>query len=215
MPTSVRELLLVGGVFDPPHRAHIRIPAGIRDRLFGPAAWLVYVPAARSPHKPGGPVASDKDRVAMLRLALRDTPRTAIWTDELNRPPPSYWIETLRRAIGSAPSGATIRFIIGSDQAVVFHKWRDFREILGLAEPVVMLRPPHKSGAAVLREMRRAHAWTKAEMEQWGGWIDEANLMDESSTRARSSLGRGAGAAGVPPAVRAYIRRRGLYKKGA
>ena len=43
-------------------------------------------------------------------------PRSAIWTDEIERPGPSYWIDSLRRAIAVAPPGAQLRFLIGSDR---------------------------------------------------------------------------------------------------
>ena len=147
----------------------------------------------------------------MLRLAIRGVPRCRIWTDELDRAGPSYWIDTLRRAARAAPRGAQIRFLIGSDQAAAFHRWREFRRILSLAEPVVMLRPPHRTGAAVIRAMKRTGAWTKPELEHWAVWIDDGDVMDESSTRARAGITKGRAAQGVPPAVRAYIKRRGLY----
>ena len=189
------------------------MPRRIRDRLFGHGAWLVYVPAARSPHKPGGPVAPDRDRVRMLRLATARVPRCAIWMDEIDRAGagPSYWIETLRRAVRAAPPGTHIRFLIGSDQAVAFHRWREFREILNLAEPAVMLRPPHKDAGSVLRAMQETGAWTGAELEHWAAWIDDARVMKESSTAARAAIARGRTAGGVPGVVRAYIKRRGLY----
>lgn len=216
MPASARVLLLFGGVFDPPHRAHIELPRRIRDRLLGRRAWLVYVPAARSPHKPGGPEASDADRVAMLRLATRRLARCGIWTDEIDRSGPSYWIDTLRRAIRAAPPGSQVRFLIGSDQAAAFHRWREFREILTLTQPVVLLRSPHTSEAALLRAMRATGAWSKAELEQWGSWVADTELMDSSSTQVRGALRAGSDSARtlLPVAVRGYIREHGLYGQG-
>jgi nicotinate-nucleotide adenylyltransferase len=85
VPKGAAAVLLCGGVFDPPHKAHVEIPRRVRDELFGRGAWLVYVPAAKSPHKLDGPVASDEERVEMLRLATARVARCAIWTDE-NRP---------------------------------------------------------------------------------------------------------------------------------
>ncbi len=207
-------MLLFGGVFDPPHRAHVELPLSIRDRLLGPRAWLVYVPAARSPHKPGGPVAGDRDRLRMLRLATAGVDRCAVWMEEINRGGPSFWVDTLRRAVRAAPIGVPIRFLIGSDQAVAFHRWRRFRQILDLAEPIVMLRPPHRSAAAVIRAMKRTGVWTAAELEQWGMWIDDASVMDASSTRVRRSIA-GKGCASLMACnVLAYINARGLYNNG-
>lgn len=151
----------------------------------------------------------------MLRLATARVARCVIWTDEIDRARrgPSYWIHTLGRAMRAMPPGAQLRFLIGSDQAVAFHRWRDYRQILILAEPVVMLRPPHRSIDGVLRAMRKTGAWSTPELEQWEGWIDDADAVNVSSTRARSSFRVHAAddARLIAPSVRAYIKRRALY----
>jgi nicotinate-nucleotide adenylyltransferase len=115
-------IVVCGGSFDPPHAWHAlgaRRAAAVLTRADPDAAdaWVLYVPAARSPHK-GEPGASDAQRLRMLRLALRDAGpvegvRWAIWTDEIDRaraakhaarasggvpqPPPSYTVDTLKR----------------------------------------------------------------------------------------------------------------------
>jgi len=216
VPKGAAAVLLCGGVFDPPHKAHIEIPRRVRDELFGRGAWLVYVPAAKSPHKLDGPVASDEERVEMLRLATAGVPRCAIWTDEVDRGgKASFWIDTLRRAVRVLPKGAALRFLIGSDQAVAFHKWKEFREILEIAEPVVMLRPPHRDAGAVIRAMKKTGAWSKMELEHWRAWVEEGAVMELSSTEVREALSEGKARGGVlkdvPRAVLAYARRRGLY----
>jgi nicotinate-nucleotide adenylyltransferase len=201
-------VLLFGGVFDPPHKAHTDLPRRIREHLVEPQAWLVYVPAAQSPHKPGGPEATDRDRLAMLRAATRDLPRCMIWTDEIDRGGPSYWVQTLERAASTLPKGAQLRFIIGSDQAAAFHRWRRFRDILSIAQPVVMVRPPHKDAAGVIRAMRRAGEWTNDELDQWASWIADGPTMKASSTQIRAGSRRDLAAP-----VRAYIRRHSLYSR--
>jgi nicotinate-nucleotide adenylyltransferase len=211
VPDTARSVLLFGGTFDPPHKAHVALPRAVRDRLLGRSAWLVYVPAAQSPHKPDGPRVSNEDRVTMLRLAVGAMPRCAVWTDEIDRRGPSYWVDTVRRAIAVAPPTAQIRFLIGSDQAAAFHRWRGPREILGLAQPIVMVRPPHRSAAGVMRDLKRTRAWSAKELEQWGSWIDDGAVMEASSTGARDAVGAGRAARIIPPRVRAYITSHGLY----
>lgn len=218
MPTTARGVLLVGGTFDPPHIAHVDLPRSARDRLCGRGWWLVYVPAARSPHKADGPRVSDEDRVEMLRLAIRRVPRCAIWTDELDRPGPSYWVDTLRRAATIAPA-TPLRFVIGTDQAIAFHRWREPREILQLAEPLVMLRPPHRSPAGVIRAMRAASFWTQSELDLWRSWIDDDHVVRISATDIRAALSspkptaaqRRAIETQLAPTVRRYIARKELY----
>src|SRR5512140_903779 len=100
LPPGVREVLVFGGTFDPPHAAHARLPFSVRDSMLGPKAWLLYIPAARNPLKDHGPEASDNDRVRMLKmliaehLATSGEGRVGVWNDECERarvnPGPTY-----------------------------------------------------------------------------------------------------------------------------
>ena len=154
----------------------------------------------------------------MLKAASQYIPNSRIWTEEIDRSKdskPSYWIDTLRRARRELSRSTPLRFIIGSDQALVFQKWKDFRKILKLAEPLVMVRPPHANRAAVLRAMRALRVWTPEELKQWGTWINSGKRLGLSSTEARSLLAQGRGRVylrkSLPPEVRRYIAKHNLY----
>ena len=225
IPEGARSVLVFGGTFDPPHRAHVTLPLAVRDAIG--ADWLLYIPAGRSPHKTRNPVASDADRLAMLGAALEGTERVAISTiecagaegpddSEASERPPSYTVDTLERLSGLAGS-TRLRLLIGADQAASFHRWREPERIIGLAEPVVMLRPPHEDRGALLGALGRH--WPKDELDRWSHRIVEAPVMDVSATRVRSLLGAGAiddpevtGA--LPPGVLRVIRERALYRGG-
>lgn len=209
IPEDAASVMFVGGTFDPPHRAHVELPMRVRDAA-EPGAWLVYVPAAQSPHKDAGPVASDADRVAMLELALADVPRSAVWTDELDRDSPSYWVETIRRARRLRPD-ARLRFVIGTDQAVAFHRWHLAGEILELAEPMVLLREPIGSAEALVEALASARvddqrAWSGEAIERWRSWIAPVEPMPAASTDVRGGDG-----SALATAVRSYIVEHGLY----
>lgn len=213
VPADAAAVLLYGGVFDPPHRAHTGLPALVRDAAM-PGAWLVYVPASRSPFK-AAPPTPDADRLAMLRIATEPLPRAAVWTDELDRTrpgEPSYWIETLIRARRALGSGAGLRFLIGADQALGFHRWREPRRILELAEPLVMLRSPAEHANALADGLRSAGFWSDHEIDRWLERIVPVPVLDISATAIRAKLA--AGGCEVPeldPAVLDYIRGAGLY----
>lgn len=206
-------VLLYGGSFDPPHVAHVELAVAARDALqreAGAGLWLVYVPAARSPHKDGGPVATATQRVRMLELVLEGRPQVAIWTDEIERAvtgEPSYWINTVRRAREQLGGDRWLRFLIGADQALQFHRWREAQEILKLARPAVLGRGKVDS-AADLRQAIAAEAggfWSEADLDAWAGWFVDVGVRRASSTEARAGEGE------LAPQVEAYIAREGLY----
>lgn len=202
--------LLYGGSFDPPHLAHTTLAATARD-LARPDAWLVYVPAARNPLKPTGPLATPQHRLEMLRLALRHTPRAAIWTDEIDRAAahnaPAYWIDTLRRALAPQPSPGPLAFLIGADQALQFHLWREPRLILSLSSPVVLPRGSITTPGGLRSALAETRAWSVAELDDWASRLLPLKPLHASSTLARSSHP----AHILDPAVLDYALRHRLY----
>lgn len=225
VPMSARSVLIFGGTFDPPHMGHLMLPGAARDALG--FEWLMYVPAARSPHKEDGPRAGDEDRLAMLAAGLAEVTeaargRTAIGTMELERAAadpdaPSYTIDTLRNLRRALPE-AQLRLLIGADQAASFHAWREPREIIRVAEPVVMLRKPAETVVGLIEAMRATGGWTPAELEAWRGRVVDVPLIDADATGIRAALLRD-GATNqmvhrcVPQSVRCLIEERRLYRE--
>lgn len=211
-------VLLFGGSFDPPHRAHTIVASAVRDRLFGDAGRLVLVPAARSPHKAGSPGASAVQRVEMLRLATEGDRRAHIWTDEIDRAEAggaSYWVETLRRVDRLLPSSTPRRFLIGADQAAAFHRWREPEAILELAEPAVVLREPIGSVEMLVEALEREGVRSDR-IDAWRRWVVRMPLLPERSTDVRAAVAANTGDADglLDSAVLAYIRAHGLYRDG-
>lgn len=219
-------IVLFGGTFDPPHKGHVDLPLRVREALekradAGGRAWTVYVPAARSPHKVEGPVASDADRLAMLGLATRGVACTAVWTDEIDRAvagQPSYSVDTLRRARewldGHGCAGVPMRLLIGADQALAFHKWQSPRDILRLATPAVMLRGDHAGERTLINKLGNLDYYTPAEMNMWRAAIVPMGKIDISASQVREALRFGSDASllnFVPKAVVEYIRKHNLY----
>jgi len=215
VPESVRSLLIFGGAFDPPHRAHIDLSALARDAAG--CDWLLYVPAARAPLKDREPGASDADRLEMLRLALAGRDRTSVTDLEVRRGGVSYTIDTVRELRRLLPRVERFRLLIGADQAAKFHLWREPEEIIRLAEPLVMLRAPAEGREGLLMLMR--DHWPPERLDAWRARIVEIPVVDASSTDVREVLRtRGPddpeAARLLPEAVRGYIRGRGLYRHG-
>ncbi|MEN0019653.1 MAG: nicotinate (nicotinamide) nucleotide adenylyltransferase [Planctomycetota bacterium] len=218
VPAAADGVLLFGGTFDPPHLGHQRLAQLARDSLFGDAGWLVFVPAAQSPHKQSGPIASDEHRLAMLSSVSADVPRSAVWPFELLRGlGPSYWIDTIREAAKQAGTRGLgreqLRFLIGADQAAAFHRWKDFAGILELATPAVILRDPISTADTLLASLEASRTWTPEQMQAWQRWVVLTETMPVSSTSIRSALANNGAdlAAKLSPAVLDYIRANDLY----
>lgn len=201
-------LLVYGGSFDPPHLAHVRLPEAVRTAIG--ADYLLYVPAACSPHKVAQTQTPAAHRVAMLRIALRDAAQSLLWLDEIERAgdgQPSFTVETLRRLRSLLPPHVRLRLLIGADQVLHFHRWREAQAIVQLAEPVVMLRPPHTQ-ESLLVQVADDH-----QRQQWAARIVQVPMMAECSTGIRAALSGGqVSVAGLDPQVFAYIRSHNLYR---
>ncbi len=224
LPANVRGAVVFGGSFDPPHLWHTRIASAARRELCGTQGWIIFVPAARSPLKGVGPIASDSHRLSMLQLATRRTHRCVIWTDELDRAradanQPSYTIETLQRlhkvlTMNRSRSAPTLRLLIGADQAVSFQKWREAASIVGLAEPAVALRPPLDTPDRLAAAMRATGCWSGDELLTWRARILRVQPRALSSTDVRKAGRRETQRSGsLHTEVRAYIDRHRLYER--
>ena len=207
--------LLFGGTFDPPHLAHVELPMLVADEIA--CDEVVYIPAAINPLKSDAPPTPKAHRLAMLEIALRDQSRARISTIELEREGPSYFVDTLEQLIeleeaagdaGDRPSGGR-RFLIGADQALQFHRWRNWERILELAEPVVMLRPPWEE--ADFHAALADAGLDEEAREAWMRRIVIAPIRDIDSTSIRELLREGRDASHLlDRAVLAYNHQHGL-----
>jgi nicotinate-nucleotide adenylyltransferase len=213
IPDSVRSVIVFGGAFDPPHVGHIELPIEARERT--QADWLLYVPAATPPLKDAQPSASTQDRLAMLRLALQDTKGASVTGVEIARGGVSYTIDTLKALQRRLSTNVSLRLLIGADQAAAFHRWRSFREVIEIAEPIVMLRSPVQTSDELVESL--GDRWSDAELERWRGWAIKLNPCQANSTRVRQLLDENGTKSAeiqrnVPTEVLRYIEERSLYR---
>ena len=213
-----RRVLLVGGTFDPPHSAHVRMVEALRAARF-PDAAIVFVPAAVSPFKMQRAGTDPADRSKMIALAAANVANAAVWSDEIDRArsgEPSFMIDTMRRLRQIAPHVTPI-LVIGSDQAQSFHRWRAPREILQLAELVVLPREPIGGRDALEEAMRASEFWTPDELKIWVESMADVPTDALSSTRIRERIAlEGVDALDpqdIDPQVAAFIRAKGLYAR--
>ncbi len=129
---------MLGGTFDPPHLAHLI--AGERAVEAFALDTLLFIPTNTPPHKHGNAISSAEDRFAMTTLAIQGNRTFEASHIELDRPGPSYTIDTLRE-LQEQFSPDKIFLFIGLDQLAVFNSWHRNEDIFAAAEVVAMMRP--------------------------------------------------------------------------
>jgi nicotinate-nucleotide adenylyltransferase len=178
---------LFGGTFDPVHHGHLIMARDVMesDNL----QKIIFIPCACSPHKQDGPIASDEQRLAFLRLAVADEPGFEVSDWELRRGGVSYTIDTVLHFKSQMP-GATFFWLVGEDQAAKLESWHRIEELRKL----ITFRFMQREGAEVRGSIGRR--------------------LDISSTEIRERLARGASARYLlPEPVRLEILRSGVYTK--
>lgn len=129
---------LFGGTFDPPHTGHLIVAQDALSALGLDA--IAFVPAANPPHKRDTVISPAELRTRMLELALAGDGRFGIERLELERPGPSYTIDTLRELATRQPE-VRWTLLIGADLYAEFRTWRDPAGIRRLARVAVLARP--------------------------------------------------------------------------
>lgn len=186
---------LLGGSFDPVHHGHLLIAQAAQEALG--LAEVRLVVAREQPLKPGHG-ASAADRAEMVRRAIVGAPGLRLETAELERPGPSYTVDTLRGLRRQEPAESFV-LLVGSDAVPRLAQWREAAVLPELARLVAFRR-----GGDVVEASELVSAWIEV----------PAIGISATVIRARVRAGRSI-RYWVPDAVAAYIAERGLYRDGA
>ena len=199
---------ILGGTFDPIHHGHLAIAEEVRERLG--LELVLFVPARVPPHRSLEPGASAEDRFAMVSLAVADNPTFEVSRVELDRPGPSYSVDTVallieaERAAGRDPN---LWFIASAEAIRGLPTWRQPERLLGMTRFAVVPRADNEP----LDE-----AWLTSRLPAAAGRLVllDGPLMLVSGTviRARAAAGRSLRYL-VPEAVARYIGDQRLYRR--
>jgi nicotinate-nucleotide adenylyltransferase len=130
---------ILGGTFDPIHIGHLIIAEESRIRLG--LDRILLVPAGQPQLKSEPPIASALDRLNMVRLAVGANRLFEVARNEVDRPGPSYTVDTLGELSTELGATTELHFILGMDALQEFHRWRDPERVLELCKLVVIRRP--------------------------------------------------------------------------
>jgi nicotinate-nucleotide adenylyltransferase len=206
---------LLGGTFDPIHNGHLAA-ARVAQRTLSLDS-VRFVPAARPPHRPDSPRASEYHRMEMLRRASDGTAGWEVCDLELRRDGPSYSYDTLAAFHREGLSPLQIFFITGTDAFAEIATWHRYPEVLDSAHFVVITRPGFPITALQARLPQLADRMMPsseiAHSDKPRIVLIPSDTPNVSSTEIRRRAVHGESLNGlVPPAVAAYISEKQLYR---
>ena len=206
-PIVPGSLGVFGGTFDPIHNAHLAVAEEAAEVLG--LERVLFVPAGEPPHKPGRDITPAEDRLAMVELAIAGNPRFAADRLELDRPGPSYTVDTLaalRADRSVAREAQDLVHVLSAEAFLGLMSWREPRRVLELARGVVAPRDGFPdAGPDFLAEHM-------PDLADRATFLDGPRLrLSASELRKRAASGRSLRYL-VPDAVSAYIGDHGLYQ---
>lgn len=129
----------MGGTFDPVHTGHLVVAEEARVRFA--LDQVVFVPAAVPPHKHRADISCGEHRYAMALLATASNPYFSVSRAELERPGPSYTIDTVRAFRAQYGPEVSLFFITGADAVLEILTWRDPEAIIRECRLIAVTRP--------------------------------------------------------------------------
>lgn len=191
---------IYGGTFNPIHNGHLHLIREASERL-GFDRMLI-IPTNIPPHKAPKDLASNKDRLEMVRLAVEGMER--VWVSDLEQRAKgrSFTILTMEKLRFLFPD-KKFTLLMGADMLCSFDRWHRWQDILRIADIAAFARD---EGEEAVLEKKAA--------ELGRAKVIRVEPLPLSSTMVREKIRRGEDVSHLlPPAVWEYIQRKGLYRE--
>ena len=196
---------VLGGTFDPIHIGHLKVAEEVAARL--ELTRVLFIPAGQPWLKLNNAVSPVQPRLEMVRLAIADDPRFKLSTIEVERPGPTYSVDTIAQLQSQLGAGDEIFFVLGWDNLSQLPQWRQPQRLIEMCRLAAVPR--------VDFPLPDLPALEKA----LPGITERVILFDRPRIDINASVIRQRVARGlaidelVPAAVEGYIREQGLYRK--
>jgi nicotinate-nucleotide adenylyltransferase len=138
----LKRIGIFGGTFDPIHTGHLIMAENVKDQI--QLDTVLFVPSGNPPLKDSTLVSGAEHRLEMVKLAIEGNPALSVSDIEIaqNTGEPSYTVNTLLKLRQQYPADqAKFYLIIGMDQLIDLHKWKDPGKLFLLSEVLVINRP--------------------------------------------------------------------------
>jgi nicotinate-nucleotide adenylyltransferase len=151
VPKSRPRIGVMGGTFDPIHHGHLVAASEV-------AAWfdldeVVFVPTGQPWQKSDREVSPAEHRYLMTVIATASNPRFSASRIDIDRPGPTYTVDTLRDLRTQRGPDVDLYFITGADALDQILSWHDVGEMFTLAHFVGCTRPGVKIDLGHLTEL--------------------------------------------------------------
>lgn len=186
-----KKIGLLGLSADPPHNGHMEIVELLLGKKLVDEVWLI--PCYE--HSFGKPLSAPEHRWQMAKLL--EGPKVSVSDVEFDRQGKSYAVDTVQILKEKYPD-CQFCWVIGSDivRTGSFLRWKDWTNLSFMADFLVVLRQGF--------EIKKLYP---------GFTLVEGEINDISSSEIREKVCHGLAIDGlVPPKVKEYIERHGLYK---
>jgi nicotinate-nucleotide adenylyltransferase len=205
-----------GGTFDPIHFGHLRLAEDMADVLG--LDRVLFIPAGQPPHR-GAPHTAAGHRLEMVRRAIAGNSRLVADAREVQRPQPSYTVDTLTELRAELGEAQPLWLLLGADAFLGLPGWHDWRRLFDLANIAVAERP----GARLMQSdaimeplqsevLQRQTAVGTATGPAGSILLRATPPLDISATAIRDTLARrGSVRYLLPDAVLDYIHEHQLY----
>jgi nicotinate-nucleotide adenylyltransferase len=212
----VSPLGVFGGTFDPIHFGHLRLAEELAEAVG--LERVLFIPAGQPPHR-GAPRTAARHRLEMVRRAIAGNPRFALDAREVERPAPSYTVDTLAALRAELGDERPLWLLLGADAFLDLPTWHEWRRLFDLAHLAVAERPgaPLMQSDAMREPLKGAVQGRQLADGQAAGaagcvLLRAMTPLGISATAIRETFARGRSVRYLlPDAVLDYIHDQNLY----
>jgi len=195
---------VLGGTFDPVHSGHLVISEEARRRFS--LNKVLFVPAGKPWLKTNREITPAVHRVEMVKRAIVGNASFELSTMEIDRPGPSYSVDTVAALHQKLGAGAGIFFLIGWDSLAELPQWQEPSRLIRLCKLVAVTRP------GLSRPDLKSLESSIPGITQSVVWLDIPPInISSSDIRDRTAQGLSIHDL-VPDDVESYIKEKRLYR---
>ncbi len=187
---------IYGGTFDPIHNGHLITAQAVKE--IRNLDKIIFIPAYISPHKTNKISEKQSHRINMVKLAIEEFPCFEYSDIELKAKSISYTVKTLEAL---KKKYKKLELIIGYDNIIDFHTWKNPDKIINLAELVVLRRKTNDKKIEKDKYYKAAHFVKTPVIE-----ISSSEIRNRIKTDLPIDFL-------VPKKVKEYICKFNLYKE--